>query len=138
MLYLSNCIYIIVLNATRDIFQILYSPLNVIIINESPEWSCALFMPRLDTATGTSHLVKVTHSQPPKKNDPVWLQSPGSLLQHLLWLPIDSDLPSPAPATDRQFLSLSPGKSSSLCSSSSLQLALGSHQIYSVHIPSAN
>lgn len=64
--YLSNCIHIIMLNATRDIFQILSSPPNVIITNESPEWSCALFMPRSDTATGTSHLVKVTHSQPAK------------------------------------------------------------------------
>lgn len=60
------CIYLIVLNATRHIFQILYSPLKAVITNESPEQSHALFMPMSDTATAPSHLGKVPHSQPAK------------------------------------------------------------------------
>lgn len=64
--YLSNCIYAIVLNATKDIFLLVYSPLNVVITDEGPEWSCALFMSRSDTATTTSHPGKLTHSQPAK------------------------------------------------------------------------
>lgn len=59
-------IYLIVLNATRHIFQISYSPLKAVITKESPKQSCALFMPMSDTATAPSHLGTVPQSQPAK------------------------------------------------------------------------
>lgn len=117
--YLSNCIYLIVLNATRDIFQILYSPPNLVITKEHLEWSCALFIPRSNTATGTSYLGKVTHSQPAKGEQSSLVTVPrlfaarSSVAPNRPW----SSVSCPSHS---QFLSLSPGKSSSLCPSPSL------------------
>lgn len=49
--YLSNCKYLIMPNATRGIFQTFYRPLNVVITNERSQWTCVLFMPGFATAS---------------------------------------------------------------------------------------
>lgn len=55
-------IYLIMLNT--HIFQILHSPPNVLVTNEIPEWSSALFMPRFDKAAVNFASGK-GNSQPP-------------------------------------------------------------------------
>lgn len=130
-LYLSNCIYLTVLNTTTDILQILYSPLNAVTTNKGPERSCALFMPRSHTATATSHLGKVTQSQPARGEWSSLATFPRLLAARFSAAP-NRPWSSVSFSSHRQFLSLSPGKSSSLHLSPSLRLPLCSHQVYFV------